>query len=421
MAPLLGCIADDLTGGTDLASTLAQGGMLTALVTSPSHIASLKAGYHAIVVALKSRTIPARQAIDLSLQSLADLERWGARQIFFKYCSTFDSTPTGNIGPVADALRMALDDGLTIVCPVHPENGRTVYRGHLFVNDLLLAESSMRHHPLTPMTQSRIQDLLASQTRSKIGTIRYETIVRGPSAIRDEIEALHAGGCKYAIPDALTDNHLRDIGRAAIDLRLITGGSGIARGLPENFRAAGHLDPLTSPQPMRFRPGHAAIIAGSCSAATLNQIAHFKATAPAFKLDPVELTRDRGLSARTAHLAKAKLHQGPVLIYASAAPADVARAQSELGVAAASQVVEDSLAEIADALVKVGVTRLVVAGGETSGAVIGRLGLKALTVGQEIDPGVPWMFEEEGGLAVALKSGNFGKPDFFLRALATTS
>ena len=419
MALLLGCIADDFTGATDLASMLVRNGMRTVqLIGVPGE--ETEAGeVDAVVVALKSRTIPVGEAVDQSLRALSWLRARGARQILFKYCSTFDSTDSGNIGPVSEAVLDALEADFTIACPALPENGRSVYMGHLFVGDTLLAETHMRHHPLTPMTDSNLVRVLQRQSpRSEVGLIAYPTVDQGAGAVRSRIEELRRAGVRQAIADAVSDRHLETLGEAAADLALLTGGSGIAMGLPENFRAKGLLPAGLEADALPAVDGREAVLAGSCSKATLEQIERFRAHRPACAIDPMALVRGDGEVARALAFAEAHLAEGPVLISSSRAPEEVARVQADLGRERAGTLVEGAMAKIAQGLVERGVRRLVVAGGETSGAVVGALGIGALRIGPPIDPGVPWTLGlGEPELLLALKSGNFGAPDFFIKAL----
>ncbi|WP_027797984.1 3-oxo-tetronate kinase [Paraburkholderia acidipaludis] len=415
--PLLGCIADDFTGATDLANMLVKSGMRTVqTIGVPAPGARIDAD--AIVVALKSRTIPAGEAVAQSLAALAWLREQGCRQFFFKYCSTFDSTDAGNIGPVADALADALGEpaALSIACPAFPENGRTVYRGHLFVGDMLLNESGMENHPLTPMKDANLVRVLQRQTASKVGLVRYDAIARGAAAVREVFVQLRAEGVRFAIADALTDADLYVLGEACADHALITGGSGIALGLPANFRRAGLLPERGDAARLPDIAGCSAVLAGSASKATNAQVAAWRAARAAFRVDP--LAAARGEPVVQAALAFAREHlPEPVLIYATASPDEVTAVQQQLGAQAAGALVEATLAEIARGLFALGVRKFVVAGGETSGAVVQALDVKALQIGAQIDPGVPATATLDGSMGLALKSGNFGATDFFEKAL----
>ncbi|OBZ95790.1 membrane protein [Pararhizobium polonicum] len=414
---LLGAVADDLTGATDLALTLAREGMRTVQVVGVPAAGFDFGDAEAVVIALKSRTIPASEAIALSLDAARCLRAAGAEQIIFKYCSTFDSTPEGNIGPVTDALMELLGTSLTLACPAFPTNGRTVYRGHLFFGDLLLSDSPMKDHPLTPMTDANLVRVLQAQSRSKVGLISHDIVDNGSNAIAAAFEAAAGTGHQVVLVDAVTDEHLRAIGRAAAGMALITGGSGIAIGLPDNFRRAGKLagpsaDGFAAPE------GPAVMLAGSCSAATRRQIgAAIAAGVPVLKIDPLDIAAGRTRPQTVTDWVLSARDSIP-LVYSSADPADVRKAQDVLGRDRAGALVEELLADVAIALRADGYNRFLVAGGETSGAVVNALGVQAMRIGPEIDPGVPWTCSigDDRPVALALKSGNFGADDFFLKA-----
>jgi uncharacterized protein YgbK (DUF1537 family) len=424
MTAILGCIADDFTGATDVAGMLTGAGLRTVqTVGVPDPDDAPLPPADALVVALKSRTVPAADAVAQSLAALAWLRARGCRQILFKYCSTFDSTDAGNIGPVAEALLDALDAPFAIACPAFPENGRTVYNGHLFVGTALLSESSMKDHPLTPMRDANLVRVLQRQCRGRVGLVPHRVVQAGAAAIRAACAALAADGVRLAIADAVEDAHLLALGEACRDHALITGASGIALGLPGNFRRAGvPLAPGSAAVAPRLG-GHAAVIAGSCSAATQRQVAYLRSRCESLRVDPAALAADPGAIGAAVAWAAPRLSRGPVLIYSTAAPEDVRAAQGALGVERAAMLVEGALASIARQLVDLGVRRLVVAGGETSGAVVSALDVCALAIGPQIDPGVPWTVTLAGGgagtpsIALALKSGNFGGDDFFAKAL----
>jgi 3-dehydrotetronate 4-kinase len=416
MAALLGCIADDFTGATDLASTLVRQGMRTVVLLGQPAPGAKVPDADALVIALKSRSIAASEAVARSRACLEWLRAAGCRQFFFKYCSTFDSTDEGNIGPVAEALLEDLDEPFTVACPAFPANARTVYRGHLFVGDVLLSESSLRHHPLNPMSDPSLPRVLARQMLGRVGLIGYETVERGAPAVRAAIDAARGQGVRVAIADALSDAHLLTLGAACADLKLVTGGSGIAMGLPANFRDRGLLRAQDSAA-LPGIDGASAVLAGSCATATREQVARMKTWAPVHELVPAQLADPQRAVAAALDWARARLADGPVLICSSADPQQVEHARAQLGEQAGA-IIERALAAIAVGLVEAGVRRLVVAGGETSGAVVGAMGLSALRIGAEIDPGVPWTASEgERPLLLALKSGNFGGPDFFRVAL----
>jgi uncharacterized protein YgbK (DUF1537 family) len=419
MTLLLGSIADDFTGATDLANTLVRQGMRTVQLIDVPDAATQLPDADAVVVALKSRTIPAADAVKQSLAALAWLERQGARQILFKYCSTFDSTDEGNIGPVADALLARLGSDFTVFCPAFPENGRTIYKGYLFVGDVLLSESGMRDHPLTPMRDPSLVRVLQRQTPHQVGLVPYATVSKGAPAIAAAFAELRGKGFRHAVIDAVGDGDLLALGAAIADLKLITGGSGIALGLPENFRRAGLLARTESADALPIVRGLAAVISGSCSPATLAQVAAMREQRPVFDIDPLALAGGVDVVGAALDFAARESGTGPVLISASAPPDEVRAVQEKLGRERAGALVERALAEIARRLVECGVRRLVVAGGETSGAVVKALGIKGLRIGPQIDPGVPWTASlGEPPLLLALKSGNFGGADFFLRSFS---
>ncbi len=412
MTLLLGVIADDLTGATDVALMLQNSGMRTIqAIGVPEGAAPQDA--EAVVVALKSRTIAPAQAVAQSLAALGWLRAQGARQILFKYCSTFDSTDAGNIGPVADALLEAMGAGFTVACPAFPTNRRTVYLGHLFVGEQLLSDSPMKDHPLTPMRDANLVRVLGRQTRRKVGLVALPTVRQGAAAMREAFAALAASGHGFAIVDAAADEDLLALGAACAQLPLLTGGSGIAMGLPANFAIRKGADAA-----IPTVGGYAAVLSGSCSAQSNAQVAHWTKARPAFRVDPLRLADGEDLAGAALAWAAPLLAAGPVLAYATAEPDAVRAAQSRLGAQRAGELVEQCLARIARGLVEQGVRRLVVAGGETSGAVVGALGVRTLRIGRQIDPGVPWTLSmQEPRLALALKSGNFGAVDFFDKAL----
>lgn len=417
--PLLGCIADDFTGATDLASMLAGEGMRSVQVIGIPEAGEPPPDADALVVALKIRSVAAAEAVTAARAALDWLRASGCRQFFWKYCSTFDSTDAGNIGPVADALIATLGCGFALACPAFPANGRSVYQGHLFVGHALLNESGMEHHPLTPMTDPNLVRVLGRQTDGTVGLVPFTVVNEGAESIRRAMTGLREQGRRYAIVDAITEQHLRDIGSAAAAHALVTGGSGVAIGLADNFRAAGllqdHADATALPQ----IAGGAAVLAGSCSRATLAQIGFARDHMPTLELDPLTTPDAEALAAQARVWFDDQAGTGPVLIAASAPPERVATLQDRIGRVQAGDLVERALASTARHLVAHGVRRLIVAGGETSGAVVRELGVARLRIGPAIDPGVPWTLAERHDgppLLLALKSGNFGGRDFFARA-----
>lgn len=416
---LFGAIADDFTGATDLANILVRGGMRTVQTIGVPTADTELPECDAVVVALKSRTIPVGEAVAQSLAALEWLQAHGAQQFFLKVCSTFDSTDAGNIGQVADALLDALGEKIAVVCPAYPDNRRTVFQGHLFVGEALLSDSPMRNHPLTPMTDASLVRVMGRQSRHPVGLLPWSKVGAGETAINEELAALAAQGVRHALVDAVRDQDLYAIGAASRNLRLLTGGAGLALGLPQNFREAGLLPVEANADALGTVGGAAAVLAGSCSEATRAQVADMARRCLAVVIDPLVADDAAGLAAAALGKAAGALSRGEtVLFYSSADPAAIAAVQSRLGLEHAASLVEQTFALLAQALVAQNVRRLVVAGGETSGAVVGALGVKALAIGPQIDPGVPWtrVLGPEP-LLLALKSGNFGRTDFFSRAL----
>lgn len=412
---LLGCIADDFTGATDLANNLVRAGMR--VVQTIGVPGEPVAGVDAVVVALKSRTIPAAEAVAQSLQALQWLRAQGCGQFYFKVCSTFDSTPQGNIGPVAEALLEALGATFCCVTPAFPENGRTVYKGHLFVGDLLLSDSGMRNHPLTPMTDASLVRVMQAQSRGRVGLIDHAVVRGGAAPIHARIQQLQAEGFRFAIVDAVANDDLMHLGRALADAPFVVAGSGVAIGLPQNHGLQSSSVAAALPAPQGAR----AIVSGSCSVATNQQVADFIAKGgEALAVDPLQIAAGRDVAGEALAWASDRLGKRPVLVYSSAPPDAVRAVQQRIGQEKAGAMVEGALAAIARGLVERGVGELVVAGGETSGAAVQALGVQQMRIGPQIDPGVPWCHAEATACGtsvhLALKSGNFGGTDFFTRA-----
>ena len=409
---LLGCIGDDFTGSSDLANTLAEAGMAVVQYSGVPSVpadASVEAG----VIALKSRSIPAAEAIKQSLAALKWLQNQGCKQFFFKYCSTFDSTDDGNIGPVAEALASALAADAVIVCPAFPRTGRTVFQGHLFVKDQLLSDSPMKDHPLTPMRDPDLRNVLSRQSCGVVGHVPMAIVAEGSDAIRDALAAEARHGRNLIVVDAIHDDDLIAIGAAARDLVLITGGSGVAMGLPANFVKAGQIS--ATKWGWQGQAGRCAILSGSCSEATRNQIVTHAKTGAQHEIDVASVMR--GEVEIDGLLRWFLAQDGLPILYSSASPTAVQHVQAEFGMQAIADRLDKLFGDLAIALVAAGVERLIVAGGETSGAVVGALRLNALSMGPEIDPGVPAM-RAGSNLTIALKSGNFGTDNFFEKAAA---
>ncbi len=415
---LIGAVADDITGATDLCLMLTRAGLRTVQVIGVPQAGAALPDADAVVIALKSRTIPAAAAVAMSVTTAKALLAGGAEQILFKYCSTFDSTDAGNIGPVTAALMALTGTDLTIACPAFPANGRTVYQGHLFVGDRLLSDSPMKDHPLTPMRDANLVRVLGRQTALSVGLVGYDAVRCGVTALRAGFAAARAAGQGIVITDALTDADLLILGAACAEMRLVTGGSGIAMGLAQNFVAAGRVKAGALPATMPAPAGRSVVLSGSCSAATLGQIAVARgAGLPVLMLDAGALASGQQSAAQIADWAIAQTGPLPPVIASSADPGTLAEIQALLGRDASGALIERTLAAVAGLLRENGFSRFVIAGGETSGAVVAALGVRSLHIGPEIAPGVPWTRCIDGpDLALALKSGNFGAPDFFMQA-----
>jgi uncharacterized protein YgbK (DUF1537 family) len=418
----LGCIADDYTGASDLANTLTRSGLRTVqTIGVPADDLPLPE-IDAVVVSLKSRSIEANDAVSRSRAAEKWLRGRGAGHVLFKICSTFDSTDKGNIGPVTDALRADCGDAIVIVTPAFPATGRTLYQGNLFVGSLPLNESPLKDHPLNPMHDSNLVRVLARQSKSKIGLVDLAVLTRGPDAVRTKLAELARQGVGAAIVDAVFDSDLETIGAVALDHRLSVGASGIGLGLARGLIASGRVKSNAS-NTMADQPvgGPAACLAGSCSQATLQQVANAERVMPVLHLDPEQVIAGKDEARRAVGWATQRLNDGPVLIASSSTPAEVAALQSRHGRDATGHAIEQAMADIAEGLVMAGVRRLVVAGGETSGAVVDRLKIPGFLVGSEISAGVPVLRAvgaSAGEMLIALKSGNFGSPEFFSDALA---
>ena len=418
MKPLsIGVVADDFTGATDIASLLVRGGFRVIQSIGVPDADADFGEVDAVVIALKSRTAPVDEAIAESLAAVDWMMTRSVSQVFFKYCSTFDSTDRGNIGPVADAIMEKLGADIAIVCPAFPENGRTIYKGHLFVGDMLLENSPMKDHPLTPMRHSNLVTLMDRQSAHRTGLVALETVDRGSDAIAARLDDLKAENFRYAVVDACRDADLHQIGKALDGTRFVTGGSGIALGLPANF---GAVPADCDRKEVSLGQGRDLIVSGSCSMRTREQVARFSTRHPAWRLDPQKLAAGETGAAEALSWIADQDPSEPVLVYSTAEPEEVRIVQDALGVAQAGQVVENTLAAIASGAADLGVRRVIAAGGETSGAIVQALGVAYLEIGAEIAPGVPWTRPgPDKNYLLTLKSGNFGGPDFFNDALNT--
>ncbi len=420
MTLALGCIADDYTGASDLANMLTRCGLRTVQTIGVPDDALALPDVDAVVVSLKSRSIEASVAVARSREADKWLRARGASHVLFKICSTFDSTDAGNIGPVMDALRTDSGDAIVLVTPAFPGTGRTVYQGNLFVGSVPLNESPLKDHPLNPMHDSNLVRVLARQSRSKVGLVDLATVAKGRDAIRTRLAELAKQGIGAAVVDAVFDPELEVIGEVALEHWLSVGASGMGLGLARGLVASGKVKPASSSADQKAVGGPVACLAGSCSQATLAQIAQAEKSMPVLRLDPEKIVAGAPEAERALEWARAAIGKGPVLIASSSSPDQVAGLQARHGRDAAGHAIEQTMATISDGLVAAGVRRLVIAGGETSGAVVDRLAIPAFLVGPEIAAGVPvlrgvgW---RKGEAAMALKSGNFGGPDFFNDAI----
>lgn len=413
---LLGCIADDYTGATDLGAMISRAGLRVLLVFGIPDEPVNAADCDVVCFALKSRSLPPGEAVTQSLAALAALRAAGASRFFFKYCSTFDSTDDGNIGPVAEALADELGAERVLFCPAFPENGRTVYNGHLFVHGTPLDESGMRRHPLNPMTDANLQRVLGRQTTRQVGVLPYDAVDRGPDSVSASLTRLADSGAEFIVADTLKDSHLESIATACRNDVLMTGGSAVGRPFAEQA-ASSRATPDGRRGELKLPGGATAVLAGSCSATTLEQVAKMKDVALSLQIDPVLLARGDQTVEQVLRWATDHLGEGAFLIYSSASVESLAASHRELGQQAASTLLEEAMGQVAAGLVDRGLRRLVVAGGETSGAVMRAIDCRTVLIGKEIAPGVPWVLtRDEPQLALALKSGNFGSETFFLDA-----
>ncbi|WP_317695597.1 3-oxo-tetronate kinase [Serratia sp. UGAL515B_01] len=413
---LLGVIADDFTGATDIASFLVENGLPTVQLNGvPQDDALVDA--QAVVISLKSRSCPVEQAVEQSLQALAWLQRQGCRQFYFKYCSTFDSTAKGNIGPVTDALLNALGEHQTVISPALPVNGRTVYQGYLFVMDQLLSESGMRNHPVTPMKDSNLLRLMEAQASGRCGLVNAAEMDRGAGAVQEKLQQLAQQGVRYVVLDTLNEQHLLTQGEALKTMKLVTGGSGLAIGIARQWAQAGGKKAQAAGAPQGDK---AVVLSGSCSLMTNKQVARYRQQASAQSIDVARCINANERSAYAAELsAWVAQHSGELLaplLYATADLQNLQQTQQQYGTEAASMAVESLFAEVAERLQQLGFSRFIVAGGETSGVVTQALGIRGFHIGPCISPGVPWVRALEQPVSLALKSGNFGDENFFARA-----
>lgn len=412
--PSLACIADDYTGAAELASSLQRVGLRTVLLFGAPGPEQPCPPCDAVIVALKSRTLPVQDAVSLTLQVNTWLQAHGVRQLFFKYCSTFDSTPGGNIGPVASALDSVYGSSTVVFCPATPEQGRTVYQGHLFVYNRLLSDTPMRHHPLTPMKKSNVVTLLQEQVDVGVGQVTYQTIATGSEAVGGHFGRLLEQDTRFVVADALDDEDLDVLAQACREHRLVTGAVGLARALGRLHVTTDQRSAVTVPH----HSGPTVVLAGSCSQRTLEQIAWMSQTYPSLKIDAHAVAQGHDVLDDAVDWAQNHLARGPALIYSSATPAELEQLKATHPDTDVAGALEQVMGNLAGRLVELGIRRIVVAGGETTGAVLESLGIDAVDVGPELDPGVPWVITRaEPKLAVLPKAGNFGLEDMFVRAV----
>ncbi|OML06590.1 3-oxo-tetronate kinase [Yersinia pestis] len=429
MSIQLGVIADDFTGATDIASFMSDSGWkVVQFIEVPTSNNLCPPNADAVVIALKSRSIPAAEAIEQSLACLQWLKECAqARQIYFKYCSTFDSTPAGNIGQVSDALMSAAGVQQLVHCPALPQNKRTVVHAHLFVNGVLLNQSGMENHPLNPMRDADLRRVLAPQIHGAVGSLNLDAIQQGTLAIHQRLVALSAQGCNHVIADTLTPADLDQLALALAQQPLLAGGSGLGGALAKRFPsifisgAASTLDAASTSGATKFAfpiKRKTVVLSGSCSAMTQQQVSTYCQQAAHFALDVGRcLEVNSGYINDIADWVMAHSCEALAPLVYATQPSDIIREiQQQYGEQQASLAVEAAFAGLANELLARGVNTFIVAGGETSGTVVKQLGVNMLEIGQSIAPGVPWVRDPQRGLMLALKSGNFGNEHFFVAA-----
>ncbi len=425
----IGVIADDFTGATDIASFMVQGGLATVQVVGiPSgaedkwaQLAEVQTA-DCVVVSLKSRSCRAQEAVNLSLAAQKWLDKLGAEYIYFKYCSTFDSTADGNIGPVLEALCQVMGESQTVLCPALPVNQRNVYKGYLFVGSCLLHESHMAHHPLNPMVSSKLENLLEPQLKHKnsCGLLEWETLQRGSEAVQARLQELEK--MRYVICDSICDRDLEQLAAVLLPrMRLFSGGSGLGWALAQHLVRSQAVSKNKLEQNVVPSRTVSVVLSGSCSKATLEQIDEYKKLAPAFFVDV--LTCAKNVQSYVAKVIdwfnRQSMSPYAPMLYASAESTKVQEIQSIIGKQKASKVVEDFFAALAINLKQMNVQNFIIAGGEISGAVVQALQIRYFAIGHTIAPGVPWLKSLDSGAFLALKSGNFGDKDFFRVAQET--
>jgi uncharacterized protein YgbK (DUF1537 family) len=418
MSLVFGGIADDLTGGLELASLMVREGVSCRVLTRRAGPDAL-AGVDSVVFGLKTRVAPAPRAVAAFAAAADLLQRAGTRQIFFKYCATFDSTRRGNIGPCADLLMSRTGAGFTAFCPAFPEVARTVYQGHLFGGDKLISQTPKRFDPLTPMREPDLVKVLQAQTAHRVGLLPHPVLHAGAAAAGRYVESLRAAGLRYAIADAVDEDDLRRLAEATVEWKLMTGGSSVAVYYPPLWRARGWIRPEPEAASLPVPRGLSAVLAGSCADRTFEQLEHFGGRNPVLMLELARAADGHDLAAEALAWAAEKIPAGPVAIATSARPDTVAALQKRIGRRRAAALGESVLARIAAGLHRSGVRRFVIAGGETSGAVVEALGAPVLEVDRFVSPGLSRaVIPGPDPVSLYLKSGKLGPIDMFETALA---
>lgn len=406
---MLGVIADDFTGASDIASFLVENGLSTVQMNGvPKTLLNSSVG--AVVISLKSRSNPVNEAIEQSLSALQWLKENGCTKFYFKYCSTFDSTYRGNIGPVTDALLDALNENFTVVTPALPVNGRTIFNGYLFVGNVLLSESGMRNHPITPMKDSNIVRLMDSQSKGKTGLVPYSEVIQGAERVKARFAELRSQGYRYAVVDAIDNSQLAILAEAIADLKLVTGGSGLGA-----YMAARLSSNEKGIKPFVPQKDKAVVLSGSCSVMTNKQVNAYKAKASHIYLDVEKILSQEDYIDELYNETIKHLNEplAPI-VYATVPPEKLHDIQEKFGGQRTSHAIENAFAQLAIRLKnEAGVVNFITAGGETSSIIVQKLGFTGFHIGKQIAPGVPWLKALDENISLALKSGNFGKEDFF--------
>ncbi|PHM35743.1 3-oxo-tetronate kinase [Xenorhabdus innexi] len=411
----LGVIADDFTGATDIASLMVQNGWQVALLLSiPDDSTFIPHDVDAIIISLKSRSCPVDESIEQSLKACRWLrQKANCSRLFFKYCSTFDSTIKGNIGPVTDVLMDELQIDLCLICPALPINGRTVVYGYLFVNGQLLNESDMQYHPINPMKDSNLLRLMEQQSRGTAGLVDINCVRQGELSIRDRLCQLRCKGIRYAVVDTLLMDDLLLVAQAAHDMTLITGGSGLG-GAIARYCSGGNSEKTSIKKLPLPRNRRMVILSGSCSVMTYRQVLEYKKIASTMELDIDKCINNPDY----IHLLVDWIIQQPMkglapMLYTTRPPGVLKLTHNQYESFQVSKIIEQLFAQIANELRQKDFNTFIITGGETSGKVVQSLGINQVGIGAIIAHGVPWVYDLQSDCWLALKSGNFGEVDFF--------